>query len=476
MRGFVIFFLSLLGTALHAQDVVWSAPTKVADRTSAESLGKNNEGSFVVKKPVGVSHNITLERYDDNMKLWKSRAFYTKKDEYYAEAVLTSHGIQLFGVTHDREKKEIQVRLQYVDFKLESFGTDSLLFTFPDGEFNEKYLQVYKAKSSSSVLFLYTTQSVEIPSQFNFVLIDTAGVKLQSGLFNINIETKYDIDDVAYLDDRVVMLVREDVKKKQTKQGFQYTLCYGRYGDANFAQTSLFNDSFVVTDGKLKADYRNNDIVFGGLYELRDSGYAKGYSLWRYGSSTTLWERHVFPNSVIADMAGKTARLRGLYNLRVGDILLRKDGGFIITCEEYQETREAIADMAMYGISQTNFRYYYYFQNMLLLSVNPDGDIQWHSILRKDQVSVNDDGVYSSYALAAMADKIVYVYNDLSRKDWNLSLYEVNADGTVNNRIIIKAQDYDARLMPQYGEQLSYNEIIIPAMDRRGQLLLKVKL
>jgi hypothetical protein len=187
-------------------------------------------------------------------------------------------------------------------------------------------------------------------------------------------------------------------------------------------------------------------------------------------------ENHPFPAAVIGDMAGKTARIQGLHNLRVGDILFRKDGGVILTCEEYQETREAVADVTMYGISQNNFRYYYYFQNILLLSLNHNGSIQWHSVLHKDQVSVNDDGMFSSYALAAMADKLVYIYNDQSRKSWNLSLYEVNADGTASNRIVIRAQEYEARLMPQYGTQLSYNEVVIPGVDRRGQVLLKLKL
>jgi hypothetical protein len=469
-----IFFTFLALPGLRAQDVQWSAPAKLSDKISAEVIGKNKDGNFIIKKPIGTSRNILIERYDDDMHVEKSRSFFSKKDEYYAQAVLTKDLIQLFWVFHDQEKKELQVRLQYIDFKLEQVGKDSLLFSFPDGEFNEKYLQVFKPVSSPATLFIYTDQSVEIPSRFNYYVIDTASMRLQSGSFNVDIHTKYDIDDAAFLDDRIVMLVREEVKKKQAKQGFKYTLCYGTLGQGTLTQTSLLNDSLGVMDGRLKTDFLNRDIVFAGLYELKDSGYAKGYSLWHIG--TGKWENYPFPRDVIADMAGKTTRIQGLFNLRVGDILLRKDGGFIITCEEYQETREAIQDMTMYGVTQNNFRYYYYFQNMLLLSVNPDRTVQWHNILRKDQVSVNDDGIYSSYALATMADKLVYVYNDLSRKSWNLSLYEVNGDGHVNNRILIRAQDYDARLMPQYGGQLSYNELLIPGIERRGQVLLKVKL
>jgi hypothetical protein len=472
--AFLYCLLSLAITGLRGQEVQWSAPAKATDRISAEVIGKNSEGNFIVKKPIGTSRNIMIERYDDNMRMEKSRAFFTKKGEYYAQAVLTSKLIQLFWVFHDEEKKELQVRLQYIDFKLEPVGGDSLLFSFPDGEFNEKYLQVFRPLSSPATLFIYTSQSIEIPSQFNYYVMDTASTRLHAGTFNIDIRTKYDIDDATFLDDKIAMLVREDVKKKQSRQGYLYTICHGSFGQTSLTQTQLTNDSVTVIDGRLKADFLNRDIVFGGLYEKKDSGYAKGYTIWR--AATNKWENRKFTRQVIADMAGKTARINGLFNLRVGDILLRKDGGFIITCEEYQETREPIADMTMYGISQNNFRYYYYFQNMLLLSVNPDRTVQWHSILRKDQVSVNDEGIYSSYALATMADKLVYVYNDLSRKSWNLSLYEVNSDGHVSNRILVRAQDYEARLMPQYGGQLSYNEILIPGIERRGQVLMKVKL
>jgi hypothetical protein len=479
MARVLLFIFCLNGLVVKGQEVSWSTPVKGTDKVIfIETLGSNGNGIYLVKKPEGATRNISLERYDAGMRLSKSKALFAKKDEYYAQAVLTGTEIQLYWVLHDRTKKEIEVYVRALDFDLDDKSEDSLLFSFPDGEYNEKYLQVYKPRMAPHVLFIYTNQSIEIPSQFHYYVMDTTRMRLHSGIFNIDIPTKYDIEEAVFIGDRVAMLVEQEIKKKLGKEEYQYVVWHGKVGDDALSPVKFYDDSVTVTDGKLRADYANGNIVFAGLYEMKDSGFAKGTVIWNLNTtepSRGTLQKRSFSASVIADMAGKNARTFGLHNLRVGDVFLRKDGGLILTCEEYRETREAVADMAMYGISQNNFRYYYYFENILAMSINPDGSMHWHSVLRKDQVSVNDDGMFSSYAAAIMGDRIVYLYNDLSRKTWNLSLLEVRADGSSRTDILIRAQEYDARLMPQYGSQSSYNELIIPAVEKRGQILMKVK-
>ncbi|MGZ5244442.1 MAG: hypothetical protein ACXWDO_02980, partial [Bacteroidia bacterium] len=444
-----------------------------------EVVGQNAEGIFVLRKSYRQpERNVTLEHYTKDMRLLHNKSYATDKGEYFVQVVLLSNEIQLYYTATDFNTREMEMRVRKLNFNLVAQGKDSVLFRMPGSDFSERKLRVYKPMGQQQSFFLFTKQSIDIPTSYHFYITDTTLHTLHAGEINLNISNKYEIENVAFTKSHIALLVREDVKRKVNKHGFMYYLAETKIGSASTILNPLFNDSINVTEGLIKADYTKNAIVFAGLFNMKDSSYAKGYYVRTHlpDSGKTITKMAVFPDGAIADLSGKNAKVKGIYNLRSGDMILRKDGGVVLTSEEYEETREAVMDMNMYGVSQTNFRYYFYYENMLVLSINPEGELDWYTVLRKEQVSVNDNGIYSSYSVSAQADKLVYIYNDLSRKSWNLSLYEVNADGESNNKIILRAQDYEAKLVPQYARQIAYDEVIIPGLSTKGYILLKVKL
>ena len=100
--------------------------------------------------------------------------------------------------------------------------------------------------------------------------------------------------------------------------------------------------------------------------------------------------------------------------------------------------------------------------------------MDWHTVTKKDQISINDQGLYSSYLLAVLGDRIYYVYNDLARKNWSLNAFRLTPNGVSVNDVLIKSQDYEGRLIPQQGSQIDYNTILIPGFNHSGMLLLKI--
>lgn len=484
MKRIVFHIFTALFTSLmyhtNAQDLKWSQPQKMNERSFiTEVVGQNGEGIFVLRKSFRQpERNVMLEHYTKDMRLLHNKSFATDKGEYFTQAILLPNEIHLYFAATNYNTKEIEMKVRRLNFNLVAQGEDSILFTMPGPDFSDRKVRAYKPANHTQSLFIYTKQTMEIPSQYNFHIIDTGLQALHAGEINVNITSKYEIENVAFTNSHVALLIREDVKRKVNKNGFIYYLAETKLGSATTLLHPLFNDSINVTEGLIKADYTRNALVFAGLYNLKDSTYAKGYYVRTYlpDSGKITIRAAVFPESAIAQLSGKNAKVKGIYNLRSGDMILRKDGGVVLTSEEYEETREAVMDMNMYGVSQTNFRYYFYYENMLVLSINPDGGLDWHTVLRKEQVSVNDNGIYSSYNISAQADKLVYIYNDLSRKSWNLSLYEVNADGVSDNKILLRAQDYEAKLVPQYARQIAYDEVIIPGLSTKGYVLLKVKL
>jgi hypothetical protein len=470
--------LALFGINAKAQAVKWSLPLHTNEHALiTECLGQNNYGLFLIKRNSRQQdRSITLEHYDGSLRQLGAKTFLTKKDEYYLKFILQPEQILLLYATPDKDGKQILVKLKHINFGLNQDGNDTTLFSIDAQDILSTRLMATKNRQSNYTLITYTTQKAEFPNAYQYMMLDSSCNRSSSGEFTIDVNAKYSIEQAAYTQDHIALLVRQDAKKKASRLEYQYFIFDGAIGDNTFRKTALQTDSNEVTEGILKTDYKNHSFVFAGLFSLRDSNYIKGYCLWkrdtRGGKSSLIFRK--FNDAVVSDMSGKRSRIKGISNLREGDIVLRGDGGVIITSEEYQETRESVMEMNMYGMAQPSYRYYYYYENVLVLSIGASGSLDWHTTIHKDQISVNDNGIYSSYLLTILPDRLVYVYNDLSRKDWNLSIVQVNNKGEVKNDILVRGADVDGHLIPQYGDQIAYNELLIPCQERRGQTLLKV--
>lgn len=471
-----MFFLFF---GLHAQRIQYSQAVKVEKKANImEIAGKNDGGIYVIKKSYrNEQRNIVIERYTDNLKRLSSKEFLTGKNDFYALLKTSSAGLNLFYAFFNKEKNEYQLKVKKLDFNLTASNEDSILFKIPANSVSERFLQVFTQKNDPDILFTYTMQNNDIPFEFNYLMVDSNLQIINSGSFGLSMENKYDIQDAAFNRDHIALIIKEDVKRKTNRLGIHYHILDFNTSENAALMTDLYNDTMTVTEGLLRMDIKNNHLIFAGLYASHDSSYSKGYFIWKreLSSHTTFSKLNPFAKSLVDEMSGKISKVDGIYNLRTGDIILREDGGVVLTCEEFLETREVVFDMNVGSpISQSNYRYYYYYNNLLILSINPNSELDWHIVTKKDQISINDQGLYSSYLLAVLGDRIYYVYNDLARKNWSLNAFKVTPNGVSVNDVLIKSQDYEGRLIPQQGHQIDYNSILIPAYNHSGMLLLKI--
>ncbi len=453
-------------------------PQKVSQHAFiTECIGSNNAGLFITKKySRDQGHDIMLERYSSDMHHVINKVLATHRNENFLNMVLDTGGLRMFYALTDFDKKRVNVRLKNFNFNLAETGKDTTLFSFTGTNPTSALITVNKVKLSPYILITYTTDPSEFPAVYNYVLLDENYAKLYSGTFNDGAQSHLSIEQATFTRDQAFFLMRDDAGTKVVRQGYRFYIIDLRFADSSFVKSPLFNDNFAVTEGIIKTDLKNNNIVFAGLFAKLDSTYVKGYCIWKYNlaSKSETIDFTPFPQDIVGEMEGRRMKIQGIFNLRAGDMNFREDGGVILSTEEYQETHENVSDFNAYGVAQPSVRNYYYYENLLVLSINPANGLDWHSVVRKDQVSVNDNGTFSSYILAVMPDRLVYVYNDLTRKNWNLSVANINEKGQVENAILVKPQNFDGRLIPQYGYQISYNQFIIPELTPRGIIILKV--
>jgi hypothetical protein len=126
--------------------------------------------------------------------------------------------------------------------------------------------------------------------------------------------------------------------------------------------------------------------------------------------------------------------------------------------------------------------------------VNPDGGIAWTKKIPKKQMSTNDDGYYSSYAIAHTANEVFILFNDNPRNtpDFrnsgkevyvmskasrsNAMLVRFGQEGNFTYQSLFSGKSMDLILRPKMFYQVSSQRLVLYSQQgsryKFGSLLL----
>lgn len=237
-----------------------------------------------------------------------------------------------------------------------------------------------------------------------------------------------------------------------------------------------FPDKFISDIG-LAIDELNNNVVVAGYYsESNPYSYAGVfYSAFDIATGEMkILREDKFPEKVLVKMFGeiKGRKNKELNTFSIDKIILRSDGGAVVLSEAKYTTSNSYYDnFTRSYVTSTN----YYYNNILAVSMNANGTIDWPVVIPKNQVTVNDFGYYSSYCMAVDDNKMHFIYNRFSGSKSNGMMYSVAANGEEQFTQLFSNQE-EATLMPGGALQIDDNVIIIPAIHKRKVSLLKLTL
>lgn len=240
------------------------------------------------------------------------------------------------------------------------------------------------------------------------------------------------------------------------------------------------------------------DILCGGLYGNKGSFSVRGayyLRLDRNSKQVVHASYKEFSDDFItsymeekaAAKAKKKADKKGeeleLPEFQLNDIILRDDGGAVLLAEQYI-VREVTTTYTSNGQTYTTTSTHYYYNDLLVINIDPSGDIQWAIKIPKRQHSVNDQGRFSGVAVNVKHDKIYFVFNDtgenlflkpgdkvkqfaLTGKDALVVLATVDANGTVSREALFSPDRRDVILRPKDCVELEDESMFIYANRKK---------
>jgi hypothetical protein len=265
--------------------------------------------------------------------------------------------------------------------------------------------------------------------------------------------------------------------------------------------TDLALDKIFLDEVHIKADNLNNRYFITSFYTKQRRGNIEGFYffVWDKETQKASMENTVAFNEELRREARGDAHMRMAFNdYFIRNIILRKDGGFLIGSEAYftssRNSNWSRWDY-LYGLPLSTLDYYSYSplfnswywrtrnmnqavrhhaDNITLLSFDNTGKLEWSNVIRKEQFD-DEGGDRVSYQLMNTGGQLHFIFNQEEKRTLLLNDYALNASGEINRNPTLKNLDRGYEFLPKYGKQVSSRQLIIPCFYRNYICFAKVE-
>ncbi len=236
---------------------------------------------------------------------------------------------------------------------------------------------------------------------------------------------------------------------------------------------------YLSNDVKFVYDNQNRQLIGAGLYSEKHRDRTNGIFFVRIpdGSTSPVIRYDAFGEKVISILHRKeiTDDNKGVIDANIQQVMLRSDGGALIIIERFHEIQRGSA--ASRGFWRDGMRLIvdYYYDDLLLVAVHPNGEMHWTTVLHKKQYSQDDEATFSSYFIMQTPEKMHFMFNDEIKYENTCSEYVVNPLGDFDRNSLMNTFGQSLRLRFRDALQLNANECLVPSEFRNKLRLVLLK-
>jgi len=268
-----------------------------------------------------------------------------------------------------------------------------------------------------------------------------------------------------------------------------------------FAYHTIDLQKNYVDEVKLKIDNLNKHYIINSFYYKRNRGSIDGLFTCVWDTKTTTSNIQGF--TAFNDSLREEAKSSGLLRFAMDDYFIRqvfvkKDGGFLLTAEDYS-TQGLNANnpwnrwdyLNSYGYPYSSysspyyyynynspFGYYrplssfgnnqntrYYYANILILSADKTGKLEWSRVIHKDQFDDNEDN-FLSFSTMNRGGEIHFLFNNDKNRNQIIANQSLAPNGDITRNPTLKSQERGYEFMTRLSKQVGANQLIIPCSYR----------
>ncbi|MBL0743828.1 hypothetical protein [Chryseolinea lacunae] len=521
--------LFLLSTALlHAQElkprVTWGKEFEAPRRSSLNDIvGFDKSGIYAIKERYGFTSStrrFTLEHYDPTFKPTRSFDLDLKHDgkDALLEMVLQLHNkLYLFSSVRDTRVDKNMLFVQEINKStLEPMPNARQIaeidFTGKSSS-NSGGFAIKVSRDSSKVMVFYSLPYAKNePESFGFQVLDDTMTPLWNkevklpyadGLFTIE-STRVDNEGDVYL----LAVIYKD-KRKSKRHGLpNYTynvFAFLNKGTEAKEYPISLEDRFL-TDMQIEI-LNNKNLICAGFYSEKGTNSIRGSYFLTVDAATKEIKTKSFKEFGIdfitqnmkegeADRARrkeKNGDENEMLEYDLDKLLVGKDGSAMLIGEQYYMTTST-SNMMMNGMMQNYTTYHYNYNDIIVVKIDPAGQISWAEKIAKRQHTIDDGGFYSSYTMSIVKGRLCFIFNDNRKnatytgtgKVYNYSpasrnensmimLVSIDQQGKQVREPLFGALDMEVTTRPKVCEQISSTQVILFGQRKKTQQFARVE-
>jgi hypothetical protein len=501
------FLLLLLTVGLSyvtvAQSVIYSEPDREDSRSmNYEIMGKLN-GKVLVYKGTRELHFISV--YDVDMKpVNKVRLDFI--NEYlidvsflaYSDKIILFYEYQKRNIVYsmaaniDANGRIVGSPIQ-LDTTAYSSTANNNIYTVEHSDDKQKIV-LYKINNKDEKLHILTT-----------LLFDKELNLLHKSKIAVPMPERNDfLNDLVVDNDGDIALLRESGTNSNDNIN-KVTLLIKQATEDNISTNEIKLNNINLDDIRLKPDNLNKRFLVASFYSKQRRGNVDGLFcyIWDKVNHKEILSTNVTFSDELRNDAKSDGTIKTAFNdFFLRNIVVKSDGGFALAAEsEYTSSRGAnnynrwdyIGGSNYYGLQNYNYygptmgSYYYpwnrmnsynnitrYFaDNIVLLSFDDKGKIEWSNVIHKSQYDDNTDK-FISYGLVNTGTEVHILYNVLEKRDLVITDQTISPDGQLTRKPTFKNLDKGYDFMPRQAKQTGAKQIIIPCTYRNQTCFAKI--
>jgi len=334
---------------------------------------------------------------------------------------------------------------------------------------------IIRSENKKTILLYYIKEQKTIEAiAFN---LETMKVLWERSIKPKDMTYYEDFEQMVINDDGELFIVLEKENRKSQRENHHFEIHkVNSIGEGSSFKINM--QSHLTYDIHFSFDNKNKQLIAAGLYSEKNKGRANGYFFTQIPNNipsnyNTTFE--AFDKEFLINLIGKKADLKkGLGDTDIQDIVHRHDGGILMIAERNRKLQRGSSRNGPYS-SNSLANMDYYFDDVFIISIHPDGQTHWKNVLHKKQYSQDDDAIYSSFFLVKTPSSLRFLFNDEIKQENTVSEYVVRGNGKVNRNSVLSTEDQKIQLQFANAMQVSSNEIIVPSARRNKLKIVKVK-
>jgi hypothetical protein len=497
---FLIVLLFSFSKINLAQTITYSAIEKQDTKnTNFEILGKFSDNILVYKNinrnhklaiydySMLIKENIKLDfisdrtsnidfiKYPDNfLMIWQ----YEKGNTTFCKAARMNANGQMIGTVYNLDST-----------KLGFFSTKVYYSTMWSED--KKRILIYKTQSKSETYYVVSKVYDE-----NLALLDSTKHTLD---YNNNRES---FTDLIINNEGTIAFCK---LKENARQEYINTVevFFKKINTPTFAIVDLLLDKQLVQEPVLKADNLNNTFLLNSFSYKKNRGNVDGLLSASFSSkdlSLTKKQINIFEDSLLSKLSGKPDWRTAYDDYFLKNVILRKDGGFVLITEEYSKQRrfggnfdDRLNGGGFGGYSSDYYLYNrgyngyyrpfgesinsrditYNYKDILVSGFTKDLKMEWTSVINKTTSDIETDNFLSFSNMNAGAEvHFLFLQKDNNRQI--LSDHALQASGNIIRNATLKSREKGYEFMPRLARQTGARQMIMPCMLRNNIAFAKI--